>query len=219
VEAVPRARVLTFGGSAAEFHARDIGDQPRLEVWVFEVDRPAIVLGSTQRDGMLDVATCAAAGVEIVRRRSGGGVVLVEPDGLVWFDVVVPAAVLHDVGVGDDIGASMVWLGSHIAAALGGGVAVHRGAMACSGWCPLVCFGGVGPGEVVAGDRKLVGISQRRTRAGARFQCAVHVDWSPDRLLPLLARPLPHAPLPSVATLPGSLARQLPAAVAAVLTP
>ena len=47
--------------------------------------------------------------------------------------------------------------------------------MACTGWCPLVCFAGVGPGEVLAGGRKLVGISQRRTRAGARFQCAVHV--------------------------------------------
>ena len=173
MEAVPGARVLTFGGSAAEFHARTIGDDPQPEVWVFEVDRPAIVLGSTQREDVLDVAACAAAGIEVVRRRSGGGVVLVEPGGLVWFDVVVPTRVLHDVGVGDDIGASMVWLGSHIAAVLGDDVTVHRGAMACTGWCPLVCFAGVGPGEVLAGGDKLVGISQRRTRSGARFQCAV----------------------------------------------
>jgi lipoate-protein ligase A len=41
-------------------------------------------------------------------------------------------------------------------------------------WSPLVCFAGLGPGEVSAGGRKLVGISQRRTRAAARFQCAVH---------------------------------------------
>ena len=133
---------------------------------MFEVDRPAIVLGSTQREDVLDVAACAAAGVEVVRRRSGGGVVLVEPGGLVWFDVVVPTAVLHEVGVGDDIGASMVWLGSHLAAVLGDDVTVHRGAMACTGWCPLVCFAGVGPGEVLADGAKLVGVSQRRTRAG-----------------------------------------------------
>ncbi len=93
---------------------------------------------------------------------------LVEPGGLVWFDVVVPSALLHDVGVGDDIGASMVWLGEHIARVLDD-VTVHRGAMACTGWCPLVCFAGVGPGEVLAGGRKLVGISQRRTRAGRSF--------------------------------------------------
>ena len=82
---------------------------------MFEVERPAIVLGSTQREDVLDLAVCREAGVEVVRRRSGGGVVLVEPGGLVWFDVVVPSALLHDVGVGDDIGASMVWLGEHIA--------------------------------------------------------------------------------------------------------
>ena len=210
---------------------------------MFEVDRPAIVLGSTQREDVLDVAACAAAGIEVVRRRSGGGVVLVEPGALVWFDVVVPTRVLHDVGVGDDIRASMVWLGSHIAGALGGeaapteraparraamgsggaapsaadGVTVHRGTMACTGWCPLVCFAGVGPGEVLAGRDKLVGISQRRTRAGARFQCAVHVEWSPDRLVPLLAGPLPDTPLPRVATLPADAARALPAAVAQTL--
>ena len=127
MEAVPGHRVLTFAGSAAEFHGRTIGDDPQPEVWVFEVERPAIVLGSTQREDVLDLAACADAGVEVVRRRSGGGVVLVEPGGLVWFDVVVPSALLHDVGVGDDIGASMVWLGEHIAAVLGGRDRAPRG--------------------------------------------------------------------------------------------
>ena len=39
----------------------------------------------------LDVA-CAAPGVEVVRRRSGGGAVLLVPGEVVWFDVVVPVA-------------------------------------------------------------------------------------------------------------------------------
>ncbi len=154
---------------------------------MFEVDRPAVVLGSTQRADVVDERACAAAGIEIVRRRSGGGAVLLEPGAVVWFDVIVPADVLRDAGVGDDVGASMVWIGDHIAGALDelgiGGVAVHRGAMACSSWCPLVCFAGLGPGEVVRDGRKLVGISQRRTRAGSRFQCAVHERWSPARLV------------------------------------
>ena len=89
----------------------------------------------------------------------------------------------------------MVWLGEHVAGALAelgvGGVAVHRGAMACSSWCPLVCFAGLGPGEVLRDGGKLVGISQRRTRAGSRFQCAVHERWSPERLVALLAGDLP----------------------------
>ena len=147
---------------------------------------------------------------------------LLEPGAVVWFDVVVPADVLREVGVGDDVGASMVWIGDHIAAALDelgiGGVAVHRGAMACSSWCPLVCFAGLGPGEVVRDGRKLVGISQRRTRAGSRFQCAVHERWSPARLVALLAGDLPPGDPPPVATLPAPAARTLPRAVAAALS-
>ncbi|MFZ9844209.1 MAG: hypothetical protein ACO3EQ_07685, partial [Ilumatobacteraceae bacterium] len=42
-----------------------------------------------------------------------------------------------------------------------------------------VCFASIGPGEVVRSDtragvsRKVVGISQRRTKDAARFQCTV----------------------------------------------
>ncbi len=65
-------------------------------------------------------------------------------------------------------------------------------------WAELVCFAGIGPGEVLLGGRKLVGISQRRTRNGSRFQCMVHTRWSPDVLVDLLAEPRP-----TVEELPG----------------
>jgi hypothetical protein len=35
----------------------------------------------------------------------------------------------------------------------------------------------------------MVGISQRRTRAGALFQCAALVEWEPSALLDLLVLP------------------------------
>jgi lipoate-protein ligase A len=38
---------------------------------------------------------------------------------------------------------------------------------------------------------KVVGISQRRTRRHARFQCAVSLAWDPIRLLELLNEPKP----------------------------
>jgi lipoate---protein ligase len=213
--------VQTFSGSATDFHGRDIGADPAAELWVFDVDAPALVLGSKQRGGgIADEAACAAAGVEVVRRRSGGGAVLLEPGAVVWFDVVVPSARLHAAGVGDDVAASMTWLGWHVATALAElGVAadVHRGGMTCSTWCPIVCFAGIGPGEVVAGDDKLVGISQRRTRAGARYQCAVHTTWSPQALVDLLLADVPVAELPPVATITPEVAAALPAAVATSL--
>jgi lipoate-protein ligase A len=213
--------VETFTGGAAEFHGRDIGSDPAPAVWVFAVTAPALVLGSKQRDGgIASEEACAAAGVEVVRRRSGGGAVLLEPGGSAWFDVVVPVAQLHAGGVGDDVTASMTWLGWHVATALadlGVPADVHRGAMSCTTWCPLICFAGVGPGEVLTDGAKLVGISQRRSRAGARFQCAVHTRWSPSALVPLLTTPVPVDELPPVATLSADVAAALPAAVAAAL--
>ena len=214
--------VRTFSGSAADFHARVLPDDVASEVWVFDVARPALVLGSRQRpDDVVDLAACERAGVEVVRRRSGGGVVLLQPGEVVWFDVVVPAARLHAAEVADDVAASMTWLGWHVGSALAAlgvdGLDVHRGAMACSDWCPLVCFAGIGPGEVLREGVKLVGISQRRSRAGSRFQCAVHVAWRPGELVPLLRADVPAGALPPVAELAADVARALPGAVAASL--
>ena len=67
---------------------------------------------------------------------------------------------------------------------------VHEGPLACGPVGRLVCFATVGAGEVTApggdGPRKVVGISQRRTRAAARFQCAAYRRWDPDPLARLL---------------------------------
>ncbi len=60
-------------------------------------------------------------------------------------------------------------------------------------WSDRVCFAGVGPGEVLYDGTKLVGVSQRRTRSGARFQCVLLHRWRPERLIGLLAPPCPTA--------------------------
>ena len=57
---------------------------------------------------------------------------------------------------------------------------VHRGGLERSSLSDLVCFGGLGPGEVTLHGQKVVGVSQRRTREMARFQCVVHQRWSPE---------------------------------------
>ena len=182
--------VERFVGPASEFHARAVPEPCGRAVWVHEVDRPALVLGSAQHDGVADRDALGVHGVELVRRRSGGGAVLLVPGAVLWVDVLLPAG---DALWDDDIGRSTHWLGSVWAAVLGREARVHTGPMVHRTWSKVVCFAGLGPGEVTVGGRKAVGISQRRTRGGARFQCALYRAFDADLLCALLAAPRPSA--------------------------
>jgi len=172
-------------GTAQQLHDAAV-DPSRRSVRVQELLHPAIVLGSTQRRELADAAVLAARGVELASRRSGGGAVLLEPQGQVWLDVVLPA---DDPLWVDDVVRSSWWLGGVWAAtlrALDGGAGpapeVHQGGVDAPELGSLVCFAALGPGEVSVAGRKVVGISQRRTRHGARFQCVVALRWEPSLL-------------------------------------
>jgi lipoate-protein ligase A len=213
----------TSSGAVAAFHAADLLADPRPRVVVCVADTAALVLGSRQQPDVADADACRKARIDVVKRRSGGGVVLVEPGALCWFDVVVPADDPRFQSVVADVGASMRWLGGYLATALHGlGVAraaVHDGGMVGGRWGDVVCFAGLGPGEVLVDGAKLVGISQRRTRNGSRFQCMVHVRWSPNVLIPLLAEPRPGlGELPPVALVSREVAEALPGMVARFLS-
>lgn len=172
----------------AGFHQRALPDPAARVLWVGEPTGAALVLGSAQQEEVADLEACSAAGVDLVRRRSGGGAVLVVPGEVLWVDLVLPAG---DPLWHHDVGRSFHWLGDAFAAALADvGVAadVHRGALQRRPWSDLVCFAGLGPGEVTdAAGAKVVGMAQRRTRGAARFQCAVLAAWDPRPLLALLA--------------------------------
>lgn len=163
----------------AALHAAELSLGER-RLWWLRPSSPAVVLGSAQRADTIDATAATRLGVEVARRRSGGGAVLVVPDEVVWLDVTVPR---HDVLWDDDIGRSMWWLGEawQVAlAALGVSTRVHHGSYVASAWSSTVCFAGLGAGEVTADGRKLVGISQRRTRDGARLQSMCHLRWRPE---------------------------------------
>lgn len=157
-------------------------------VTVCEVDRPALVLGSTQPADHVDGEAAATAGVAVARRHSGGAAVLVEPGAMVWVDVIVPA---RDPLWHRDVGRAGWWLGEAWAAALADlgrpGASVHRDGLQRRRWSERLCFAGLGPGEVTAADgAKVVGVAQRRTREGALFQCAVPLRWDVERVAVLL---------------------------------
>ncbi len=168
--------------TASEQHGRDLPAER--SVWNVDIIGPAIVLGSRQTEAELDLDACAEAGIEIVRRRSGGGMVYLVPGNHIWLDVVIPKA---DTLWNDDVGRASWWLGDAWLAAIESlgvtGAHVHREQMTTGEHGDLVCFAGVGPGEVMfhgatGVEAKVVGISQRRTQELARFQCTMYLQWS-----------------------------------------
>ena len=201
--------------TAATLHALTIGESARPEIWWQHVTSEALVLGSTQHaDEVVDRAACSAAGVDVVQRRSGGGAVLLVPGEMTWIDVIVPAGA---PGWAADVHAPMRWIGAHLAAVLapllaGRAITVHGGGMVQTAWSSLVCFDGLGPGEVSVDGHKLIGISQRRTRAAARLQCSWYHAYEPDRLTGLLAadRRPPHGALRPLATVGAARSAQVP---------
>lgn len=208
-------------GTVAELHGLDpfTGPEPvSPAVWWCRPVDDAIVLGSRQGEHLLDESACTRAGLTIVRRRSGGGAVVMRRSSLVWVDVVVPP------GFGpDDVRGSMVWIGEIWRDVLSSrterSLVVHRGGLSCSEWSDLVCFSGVGPGEVLMGDDKLVGLSQRRTRRGIRIQALVYSSPVAAEYRPLFVGDVPVTDPPGQAWLPDLDGRSIAGDLATRLTP
>lgn len=160
------------------------------------------MLGSAQRESDVDRRVADALGADVVKRRSGGGAVLLVPGEFVWLDLMLPA---DDVLWKNDVAKAMVWVGELWQRAFGElGVAttVHTAALVeknrpdsvvrgSSKWSRQICFAGKGAGEVFIGERKLVGVSQRRTREAARFQSMCHLRWRPEFVAALVIAPRP----------------------------
>lgn len=177
-----RFAVVERAADPGTLHAFEPPIEPTPTIVVAEVTAPALVLGSTQSAGDADPDRAARDGYDIVRRRSGGGAVWLAPGAQLWVDVWVPAG---DRLWDDDVSRAAVPVGQAWRAALeslglGVGLWVHEGGVVARPWSDLVCFAGVGPGEVLDDTgRKWVGISQRRTRSWIRLQTMAHRVWDP----------------------------------------
>jgi hypothetical protein len=180
------------------------------QIWVHQVERTAVVLGSTQR---FETGSGPSAGVslerafaltdgtggpvELCRRRSGGGLVVVDPTASLWVDIIVPTwSPLHH----DDLARSFRWFGRIWQEVLaeefqrvrrpGGSPAVHtvepdRRRRARDR--PFHCFAEPGHGEVTVEGRKVVGLSQRRTRSWSRLQSLALLRWNGEAVNQILA--------------------------------
>ena len=182
--------VSEMGGAVAALHG-PLPSSPSgvASAWPMAPTDAAVVLGSGQAARVVDAAAAASRGLGICHRRSGGGLVVIDPASCRWVDLHVPTG--HPLWCGQ-VDVAFDWLGAtwvRALAARGVEASAHRGPILRRGAGRIVCFAGIARGEVHLAGRKLVGISQRRDRAGARFQCIVYSDFDVARHLALLASP------------------------------
>lgn len=146
------------------YHYREIRALKEATMFVARVERPTLVLGGSQS---LDVINAASLGhTELRRRRGGGGVVLLERTDL-WVDWWIPAddaRWVHDVHTSSMLAGN--WWAAALREVVKGEVSVHTGSLSGEPTFRVVCFAGLGPGEVVVDGRKAVGVTQWRVREG-----------------------------------------------------
>ncbi len=178
-------RLRRFSGSAGELHELPMPERAGREVWEMRPSAAAVVLGSSQRLDLLNPSTLNG-GLEVVKRRSGGGVVFLHPGHLLWVDVILPG---NDPLLLPDIGRSFEWLGRTWQRALGAcgiDAEMHSGKPRLGAWGKLLCFAALSHGELRIGGAKILGLSQRRTLTCVRFQSGLLCRWEPEKLLEVL---------------------------------
>ncbi len=185
--AVGGLSVETVAGPVEHLLDHPFENPARPTVRICRPDAAALVLGSTQPLDHVDAARAQRHDLPVLRRRSGGTAVLVDPATVVWLDLALPSG---DHRWSDDVGRAAWWVGELWCDVLAGlgieDAEVHRGAPSGDDRRRRVCFAGVAAGEVFVGARKVVGIAQRRTRALARFQTMVLLHWDGRRTADLV---------------------------------
>lgn len=175
-------------------------DEPATLYWS-QAEQAGLVLGFAQKHDILNPAALAAQQYPIYHRRAGGTAVLVGPD-LLSLDVILPAS--HPF-VLPDIVESYRWLGTvwvetlqhlgvetrivspqeaHAQRALLKQAETQERETILS----RACFGSLSPYEVLAGQRKVVGLDMIRRRAGSLLQAGLLLHWDTEPLVQLLGR-------------------------------
>jgi lipoate---protein ligase len=198
-------RLLPCDGGSSERHMRLSDALARLvkvpTLWWHWTDGAAIILGAGQSGVEVDVRACAAAGVQIAKRSSGGTTVYADP-ALVGLDVALPPG--HRLN-GTDVVESYRWLGevwvntlrrfdvpAHLVS-VEEARARSRTTETLESILRMACFGSISPYEVLVRGRKLVGLSQVRRGGRVLFQSGIYLRFDAEVLTNLLQIPNRHS--------------------------
>jgi lipoate-protein ligase A len=174
--------------------------QPAVLYWS-QADRPGLVLGFSQKQASLDQAALPEQSIPIYQRRAGGTAVLVGP-GLLSLDVVLPSG--HPL-ILEDIVESYRWFGEAWVETLGdlgvqARIVVPQEAHAQrqllkqaetqqrEAILRRACYGAISAYEVVAGERKIVGLDMLRRRVGSVLQAGLLLMWETEKLARVLGQ-------------------------------
>lgn len=154
--------------------------QPNPTLRFYEWSSPAFSFGYFQDIASeVDVATCRAGGIELVKRMTGGGTVVHGWE--LTYTLVLPRAVA-EIGISEAyrrIGHSLVKAFQKL------GVSAQ-----CYATCPdspetapNICLTNPAEHDVMADDKKLAGVSVRRNRGGILFQGYISLYMPPPFIL------------------------------------
>ena len=188
---------MTSSSPSSLFDVEQFRAEPRRLAVARDVPGPTLVLGSTQPTELVGRVAMRERGVQLARRRGGGGAVYLGPGEQLWLDAWIPR---DDPLWVLDVSAAAEWVGAWWMEALadvgsesGSGPGpgqpdfdVHAGRSVPGDLGDLVCFAGRGPGEVFRGASKVVGLSQWRAREGALFSSCAYLRWDPVPMLALM---------------------------------
>ena len=165
-----------------------------------QAGKEGLVLGFSQKPGVVNSIELERMPLPIYHRRAGGTAVLVGPH-LLGLDVFLPAG--HPL-ILPDVVESYRWLGESWVAALRllgvetrivppaeahaqRDLLKHKATRERESIMRRACYGALSPYEVVAGQRKVVGLDMIRRRAGSLLQAGLLLHWDTERLSMLLA--------------------------------